>query len=228
VLPTHFYKEPLLIGYTYDVRVRAKVAGLWGSWGDICQVTINIPTTKLRTAYCGYTTSDWNSYVLCDRVIGEQAYEFEFSNSSLGYNQSYINPSASLWLCYLNQVTGLLKGYTYNVRVRAKVAGVWGNYGTICTVTITNTKLLFVEKVISIDALAYPNPFSSTSTLLLEGNSDKAYTLQICDITGKTISVKQIYCNEEYQVGENLNTGIYFLIITGENYKETLKLVKTE
>ncbi len=216
-------------GKTYNVSVRAKVSGVWGNFGTVCTVTVLSGqfTTKLYGSYCGYTTSTLNINIWCDQVVQAENYEFLFEHAASGYSQSKQIGSPT---CYINlqNVSGLTMGKTYNVRVRAKVSGAWGTYGTVCTVTITGGKSLIVEKTVNVNALAYPNPFSGTSTLLLRGNSDKAYTLYICDITGKTISVKQIYCNQEYQVGENLNTGIYFLVITGDDYKETLKLIKTE
>ncbi|MCB0402596.1 MAG: PKD domain-containing protein [Flavobacteriales bacterium] len=125
---------------TYDVRVRAKVNGIWSSYGSVCQITTpaNDVTTRLMSAYCGITLNNYSQFIKCEYVAEATDYQYEFSNTGLGYTQTY-NRLSSWREVYLNDVAGILDNTTYNVRVRAKVNGVWTNYGSVCQVTTPST-----------------------------------------------------------------------------------------
>ncbi|PKP23313.1 MAG: hypothetical protein CVU05_00250, partial [Bacteroidetes bacterium HGW-Bacteroidetes-21] len=134
-------------GSTYNVQVRAKVSGVWGNYGDTCQIILNsIPNTKLATASCGITINDLNTSVYCNKVGGAEDYQYLFTDDNDLSTYSYIRSSAGIVnvnLC-LGWIAGIAYGRTYNVQVRAKVSGVWGNYGDACQIIlngIPNTKL---------------------------------------------------------------------------------------
>lgn len=121
---------------TYDVRVRAKVGGNWGVFGTVCQITTTVASTKVRTADCGTTLSSMSQLIYCDAVSSAVDYEWEWVNGGTtftrqrGNNSNNFNPS---W------ITGLQNFTTYNVRVRAKVGGSWGSFGTVCQITTVSS-----------------------------------------------------------------------------------------
>jgi hypothetical protein len=127
----------LQYGVPYNVRVRAKVAGVWGNYSSICSITVGsgVPNTQVDASQCGQTVADLSGYFYCVAISGAQDYEWEFTNSGLGYSftrtrgYSYASIPKSM-------ITGLQYGISYNVRVRTKVGGVWGSFGTTCIVTI--------------------------------------------------------------------------------------------
>jgi hypothetical protein len=77
-----------------------------------------------------------SGYFNCNAVSGAQSYEWYFSNAS-GYSRTVTTTIASL---VKTSVSGLQNGVTYSVAVRAKVGGVLGSFGPVCSITI-NTSL---------------------------------------------------------------------------------------
>lgn len=126
------------IATTYSIRVRARVAGCWGAYGNICTVNTPgvIPTTSLTAADCNSTASALNDYFRIDAVHGAQQYEYEILDGS-GFSSTVSTfswlPTAT-WFS-LSFVNGIEYATTYSIRVRAQVGGVWGAYGPTCTLT---------------------------------------------------------------------------------------------
>ncbi|MDF2438605.1 MAG: hypothetical protein K0Q95_2981, partial [Bacteroidota bacterium] len=193
----------LQYGQSYNVRVRANVGGVWGSFNNVCIVTIanQMPSTKLVVSQCDQTVNLTGNFN-CDGVAGAQDYEWEFTNSASGYSFTKLRGGIAAWMQKSN-IVGLQNGFTYNVRVRVKVGGVWSSFGPVCTVTI-NTSLMntFVAsertmeqfgspKMSSGIALtAFPNPsgnsgFEVSLKGLTEGDAD--VLLSVYDIYGKAV-----------------------------------------
>ncbi len=124
-------------GTTYDVRVRAKVGGIFGSYGTVCQVTTpgTSITTQLRSSDCGIAMSSYNNYIICDYVSNATEYEYEFVNAGLGYNQTVVRTNPIYRFVYVHQVPGIQNNTTYDVRVRAKIGGVYTSFGAVCQIT---------------------------------------------------------------------------------------------
>lgn len=139
----------ILSNTTYDIRVRAKVGGSFGSYGATCQVTtpINNFSTQLMSNYCNYTLSSYSELIKCDYLEGATEYEYEITNGGLGFSQTVLKPSTYRFL-YLSQVAGISDGVTYDIRVRAKINGVFTNYGASCQIT---TPAGFTTKLRDID-----------------------------------------------------------------------------
>ncbi len=123
-------------GKTYNVDVRAYVAGVWGNFGPVCTVTTpgSIPTTQLAVAYCGITESTLADQLSCNSVSGATNYGYRVSNAASSFTVTYTSSNSNIFF-QMNSVSGIQFGKTYNVEVRAYVGGVWGNYGSVCTVT---------------------------------------------------------------------------------------------
>jgi hypothetical protein len=98
--------------------------------------TVNscVGTTQLNSSSCGATGLSISSYIYCNAVSGATDYEFTISNSTLGYSQVRYRTTYAA-IC-LNTYTGLMYDETYNVTVRAKVGGVWGQSGSTCQITL--------------------------------------------------------------------------------------------
>jgi hypothetical protein len=149
------FVQGLPYGYTYDIQVRALVGktnvlpGEWGTFGPVCQVTVlGTPTTQVTGATCGQTLAAFNSYMNCIPVAGATDYEWRVSNITLGYSQSgtRTNSSTNYRLDWLPGAGGGIRyGTTYDVEVRAKVGGVFGNYGTICQITTPASPLTSLQ-----------------------------------------------------------------------------------
>jgi hypothetical protein len=128
-------------GTQYNVRVRAKVAGVYGNYGAICLIgtvcnpsICGVPLTKLRTSDCGkLNLSPLTGQVLADAVAAASQYEFEFRNITT--NVLYATKLQTSNALLLSSVTPTLQwSAQYNVKVRAYIAGVAGTYGSNCVI----------------------------------------------------------------------------------------------
>ena len=122
------------INRTYSVRVRAKLNGVWGNYGDSCLIysPTQVPLTKIRTQDCGLQTTTFNQLFYADVVTYSTGnYDFEFTDiaTNIVTIKSRPNNIASLGDAGLFELNK-----TYSVRVRTKVGNNWGNYGTACLI----------------------------------------------------------------------------------------------
>ncbi len=128
-------------GTQYNVRVRAKVGGVYGNYGPVCLIGIvcnpsicGVPLTQLRTADCGKLNfSPLTGQVVADAVAAASQYEFEFRNITT--NAIYATKLQTSNVLVLSAVTPTLQWNTqYNVKVRAYIAGIAGTYGNNCVI----------------------------------------------------------------------------------------------
>lgn len=85
----------------------------------------------------------------------------------------------------------------------------------------------FTDKMVSV----YPNPASDKATLVIDAINASSLDINILDIHGKVVAAPVL--NQNLSIGENiftintenLNTGVYFVTLTSNNGKETVKLV---
>ena len=160
----------------YDVDIRAKVGGVFGAYGDVCQLTApGLPTTGINS--CGTTLALFNSPFTTASVPGATEYEFRFNDGTT--TTTHVTNFHTTTL----QAAGLLEvGATYTVDVRAKVNGVFGNYGTPCALnaptSVATTSLIASDCGITVNgytewflaasiagATEYEFEYTNTSTL---------------------------------------------------------------
>ncbi|MFY0482072.1 GEVED domain-containing protein [Flavobacterium sp. PLA-1-15] len=98
-------------------------------------LSVALPTTTIATADCG-TTKQEVGYESIDAVAvtGAEDYEFKIVNGS--FSATVVSPDASV---FFSEFAGFQYGTTYDVSVRAKFAGVYGEYGATCQVSTTAT-----------------------------------------------------------------------------------------
>jgi hypothetical protein len=176
------------------------------------------------------------------------SYELTYCRGSFGSNSSgYSYPSSGPGgIFHLDSITGILIWCNpqlqgdYNVATLIKE---WrkdgdGNYFLIgyvlrdaqflistCT-SINETTA--TENIISVS----PNPFAENLTVTLNQNNGELFTIEFLDVTGRKIKT---FANDESLSKENkillnlenIQTGIYFLKITGSNNTSiTKKIIK--
>jgi alpha-tubulin suppressor-like RCC1 family protein len=128
-------------GTQYNVRVRAKVGGVYGSYGAVCVIgtvcnpTIcGVPLTQLRSTDCGkLNLSPLTGLVIANAVVAASHYEFEIRNITT--NAVYATKLQTSNSLVINTVTPALQWNTqYNVKVRAYIGGIAGTYGNNCVI----------------------------------------------------------------------------------------------
>ncbi|MGE0561486.1 MAG: T9SS type A sorting domain-containing protein, partial [Flavobacteriales bacterium] len=143
----------------------------------------------------------------------------------------------------LSWAVGLVNNTTYNVRVRAKVGGVFGNYGSSCQITTPSSAMMAYETTRTINMneeesvienpttlSIYPNPNSGEQlNVNLEYLSPNSI-LTITDLYGKVILTKALNTDQlDYKVNvkfENkLSAGFYLVSISSDGKTITEKLI---
>jgi len=117
------------LGVTYEVRVKALVDGAWSEYGDACTIsTVDVvQQTQVASVSSPYSYVSGLPYVMCNSILADyvdaaERYEWEFTGPNTVVAES---PSYHI---QLSSVPGLLMNTNYNVRVKARVAGQWGNF----------------------------------------------------------------------------------------------------
>lgn len=226
-------------GKTYNVRVRANVGGEWGDFGDICQISLvyPIPTTKVRFADCGITLLSLTQNIFCDGVAGATDYQWEISNTELNFLAVFTRNSTNTNFQF-GWISGILFQTVYDVRVRAKVAGEWAEFGFVCQITTPKIPGTLKEGNFESEdetptqmepehhLSVFPNPSKGeTIRISLTGfeNSESAVSVDVYDILGnKVFSRNSITAGENNLLAEinshgELATGIYILNVSAKN-----------
>ena len=108
--------------------------------------------------------------------------------------------------------------------------------GSSCADTSNNTNLYVINNVgindynLLINFYIYPNPVTDKSTIFFSLIKAQKLKFKVLDIRGQVV---QTFENTNFNGGENsmewksteLNSGIYFLSIKGENFTETKKVI---
>ena len=77
-----------------------------------------------------------------------------------------------------------------------------------------------------LDIVAYPNPSSTVFSITVKTDASKQIMMQVVDMYGRIIEVRNLYANSVVKFGERYRAGTYFVrILQGSETKE-LKLVK--
>jgi hypothetical protein len=118
------------LNQSYEVRVRAKVGGIWGNYGLMCVIHTEAlpPSTYLLPSYSPNDPLSGLPYSFCNNIRAEAVavadrYEWELTgpNTLLAESPSYF--------IQLGSIPGIQVNSEYQVRVRARVSGIWGTFG---------------------------------------------------------------------------------------------------
>ncbi|MBX7183197.1 MAG: T9SS type A sorting domain-containing protein, partial [Bacteroidia bacterium] len=121
---------------SYTVEVGVKLNGIWGDWGNACQVSTPVgPTTALVSTFCSATINSPNSGIVFSTISGATSYNIWITNAGLGYSQVY-NTGTATNSFRLNAFTGLRNGTSYTVRVSAVTPNGNTAYGSSCTIQV--------------------------------------------------------------------------------------------
>jgi hypothetical protein len=121
-------------GETYSIKVAVLNNGVWGPYGDACNVTTPLPpSTQIQASQCGVQLASKSSTIWADPIVGTTRYRFQVTNG----NQVNEFTTSSARYFKLTDLTGstILDGATYNIKVAVELRGSWRAYGTECFVT---------------------------------------------------------------------------------------------
>ena len=217
----------------YNVQVAVRnTDGTYLPYGATCTITTpTMPPTKLVDAQCGAIIGSLTEIIYADPVTNGSGYRFKITNTQ-GYNFVLERVTRTF---SLDMIPGLLIGNPYEVQVSAKINGVFGPYGTACTIITpgTNTRIVVETKeevTVKSDIIvyAYPNPFSNNFSVKLENASNEIISVAIYDQTGRLLESKKVAATEfeASAFGTNYPAGVFNLSISQGNQVKTIRIVK--
>jgi hypothetical protein len=217
-------------GTTYSIRVAALVNGVYGNYGASCNVSTpaaisnNIPTTNIIPSLCGTTLASKDAKITAIMIIGATNGRYEIIKAG---SAPVVYEVAST-VIKLSQ-TGVVVDYNtaYTIRVAAFIGGIWGNYGTSCTVTTPAAPIARL-KAKTFEVSAYPNPFETAFNLNVETPSKEKVTIAVYDMMGKLVETHQVNPIDvaNLQIGNNFAAGIYNVIVSQANEMQAIRLIR--
>ncbi len=201
---------------TYSIKVSAYVGGIWMPYGTACMITTPV-LTKLATSSCGISIPTISTALYSDALAGATNYRYEVrkqsDNSLIGVSTRGSNDNLFRlnWL----SVSTIQYNTTYSIKVSAYIAGVWGDYGTACTVTTPSSMSKKpIEEMNSeefgFDFLleTYPNP--NTGDFIISSSHEG--TFNILNELGQEIQKVEITKENNLETKvEGLDAGAYFV-----------------
>lgn len=117
----------------YRVQVRALTLRGWTNWGPDCYIRTQQVETSLINRFCNQTGIRVNGPLMARPVFRAGQYMFRFSDKHDSVYTIFQTPGAFF---QLDELPGHLNyNTTYYVDVRARVAGIWSDYGPVCSIT---------------------------------------------------------------------------------------------
>ena len=113
------------------------------------------------------------------------------------------------------------------MRVRSKIAGVWGTYGATCVLTTPAAKQFATSTVSFKDEAqfrVFPNPTEGAVRVHLAG-FDGATSLQLMDVTGRVLQQWNNCAMGTQQLRLNLPAGAYYLVAQSADAVQTSRVV---
>jgi hypothetical protein len=129
---------------TYKVRVRTWIgtpANTSAYHPTLCYVVTPAAVSKVQASQCNTTLTSLFSPIYADNIVGAQAFEYQLAKLPSMTIDTYQKTSGTINAFSLGDFSNSFIDYntTYEVRVRVKVNGVWGPFGTMCTITTPST-----------------------------------------------------------------------------------------
>ncbi len=206
-----FSQFAFLNNTTYNVRVAAKVGGVYAPYGTSCSVHFEY-RSKIQSNQCGATITNKLSQVYARAVPGATAYKFELTDPS--NNITYIENTSRT---FTFSQFGFVNNTTYNVRVSAKTGSVYAGYGATCVVRIEQTTKIQTSQCGVQIATPTTTVWSGTVTGATGYRfelTDQSNNVTILDNPTRNFKFNQFAYNsgETYSVRVSVKTGSYYAV----------------
>ena len=153
--------------------------------------------THLKDANCTASTLSSDARISCKTVSGATNYQFWFFDPHDSYSRRVLKTTNSMRLNSLPS-NPIPTDFDLNVRVRAKVGGVFTAFGKTCELRRSSTSLRDVEASTIVDddgaaLLVYPNPANGEALYVrIMGQEGSATAdVQLFDATGRMVHTEQ-------------------------------------
>jgi hypothetical protein len=215
----------------YSIKVATKINDAWGQYGLSCTISTPVisPLTKIKTAQCGITLTNFKTNIYSTAVQGVQGYRFEITNG-----QTTRIYDTSNYYFNLTQLEGSNDYNTsYYIRVATKIGQTFGAYGEVCyvnTPSLITARLENSENTLTLDEeekdnifILYPVPFNDQIIIDFPNFlNNNLIQIQLYDLNGRLIFDKnQNVFDKKIQLNglSKLSEGNYILYILDQNQK---------
>jgi hypothetical protein len=223
---TFAYNTAYSISVQYSILNGATT--VWSGYGAECKVTTPFfPVTSLVTSQCGLATPTSltqqlnitpypgfpHYMVKLDEVSGEDIVNSQEREITYSYFK-------------LSDFSIAQAGKNYNVSVKIKLNGVFGDYDTACD--LFTAALGKTITAVPFKATAYPNPFANNFMLDVKTTSQSAVNLKVYDMVGRLIEQRNVNVSdmETITIGDKYPTGVYNVVVSQEDSVQTVRVVK--
>uniref|UniRef100_UPI0040491557 T9SS type A sorting domain-containing protein n=2 Tax=Flavobacterium sp. TaxID=239 RepID=UPI0040491557 len=207
----------------YNVTVSVLYNDVWQAYGDVCTITTPaLPTTQLRTQFCGSSVMSLGSNFYANVVVGASAYRFK---TMISGEEEVVERTDSR--CFISAFAGAMANQTYPIQVATKIGENWSEYGPVCNLTVGNvtSKEILEETINYFDIKAYPSPFTSHFSLLLSHQELKS-DVTVYDMMGKQIQKLSTLENEVSFETSDWAAGVYLIQIMQGQEVKSIRMVK--
>ncbi len=141
------FSMPMLASYaygtTYTIEVAVEFNGSWNPYSTSCTVTTPaLPTTQLVSTQCGTNLPAMGTTINANALPAVSAYRFRVTNGASVQTIDKSTPSFKM-----TELGSYSFSTVYTVDVAAEYNGVWGAYGTFCTITTPAAATIPVTKI---------------------------------------------------------------------------------
>lgn len=215
--------------YVVPKAITASVTTPTGATSSTALCTTN--TSKVLTLGAGYVGNiQWQKYSSTTgwtNIAGATSATYTITNPTVGGN--FFRVKLSVGDCSEGYSTNVMAVWYKGCLVVNKIE-TNDNVVNGETVRVIDEKSLLVDenKLISFDAVAFPNPFEDHFTInLLTENQDQVI-LNLFDMSGKVLENYSVspFEIENIQLGKELTSGIYNVLVTQGNSVKTLRIIK--
>ncbi len=213
----------------YQVEVAVKYNNVWQPFGNACTVTTPTPLTKVETQLCGGTLTGLSQVIYANQVSYAQGYRFRITNMTTSASVEIDRPLRDI---RLSSVVGVETNTAYQFEVAVKnTDGTYLPYGEACIINSPiNDTARSNDGSFQVEwkAVAYPNPFANDFTLSVTTSQTEQVQVKVYDMLGKlmTATSLEVDVQSELQLGSELASGVYNVIVTqGENVR-SLRVIK--
>ncbi len=212
--------------YTVEVALR-NTDGTYLPYSLGCNITTPaFPTTTITAAQCGnhQAVSNTESFVAIYNASATR-YRFRLSSTSPVSSATIVRLPNTFTL---SMFPALPAGTMSTIEVSLEIGGVFGPYGSACTI-ITPVAPKTIQVVSNeFKAIAFPNPFAEDFMFNVKTSSESTIQIRVYDMIGKQIDNRNVEVSdiENLQIGSNYPSGVYNVIVSQGEDTQTLRVIK--
>ena len=245
---------PFQWGNQYSIKVRAHIGANIGPYGNACDIgfvenpaVTGIPVTQLNNSTCGRLNYTISNSIGANPVALANQYQFEFSQAGVIYA---IRNSSNQYCALASVSPALQPGQQYQVRVRAVVEGVAGNFGPYCTIGLLNSSRFSTQSdnptqdlnnneqktntdtpnEMNAEITLSPNPFAQVFKVEINSeNLEELFEISVFNAAGQLMDRNWLHPFDQITFGDNYPSGIYYIRAIGNRgFQKQQKVIKTQ